>query len=60
MADTYVLKNADHDGYNQAFSEIGDWGEVLKWANDGSIEDGDKVYKLTDVAQPVTSTLTLR
>ena len=51
--DIYVCKNADYDGYNQAFSEIGDWDEVKEWAEDGSIEKGDTVYRLEVVDQPL-------
>lgn len=50
--DIYVLKNSDYDGYAQAFSEIGDWEEVLHWKKDGSISEGDVVYRLEGIPQP--------
>jgi len=52
MAKKYVVKNADYDGYNQAFCEIGGWEKVLRWAKDGSLEKGDIIYELVECKQP--------
>ena len=57
MKNTYVVKKANYDGYNQAFSEIGDWLRVLKCAGDGSLEKGDVVYLLHETVQPKIRTV---
>ena len=51
MKDTiYVSKNANYDGYNQAFSQIMDGKKGIQhWARDGSLKDGDVVYQCVPI-----------
>ncbi len=54
----YYIVEHDWDGYSQRFSKIGGWRDVLKWARDGSIKDGEQVYAVHMCRQPPTRTTT--
>lgn len=48
----YLIEHSDYDGYRQHFSAVCDWKTVLKWAKEGSIQNGDVVYKIIKCKQP--------
>ncbi len=47
----YVVEH-EWDGYCQRYSKIGGWADVLKWAVDGSIKEGEAVEALYPCKQP--------
>ncbi len=50
-AQGYVVEH-EWDGYNQRFSKMDSWNDVLRWAADGSIKEGERVMALVPCRQP--------
>lgn len=53
MKTIFIKKNANYNGDNQAFSEIGTSDDLKKWLEDGSIEAGDIIGDWRPISQAV-------